>query len=378
MVLNKNNNLSYWELKHYFAPYDLIVVGAGIVGLNAALSFKQKHKRARVLILEKGIFPEGASTKNAGFACFGSPGELLADLKNSSEKTVLDTLTLRWKGLKLLRKRLGDKNIDFRAYGGYELFRERDKFTLCFEKLNYLNQLVFDATGNRKCYSPFNIINTNFSGIRGIIRNRYEGQIDTGLMMQSLSKLVRSKAIEILYNITVTELDDSKNGVALNSNLGVFRADKVIIATNGFAGQLLKIKDVNPARAQVLITKPISSLKIKGTFHLEEGYYYFRNIDDRILLGGGRHLDFKKETTTSNEINTKIQSSLEKLLRTVILPDTEVVIDLRWTGIMGVGKEKKPIVRKIKHNCVAAVRMGGMGIAIGSLVGDLAAKEISE
>jgi hypothetical protein len=36
-------------------------------------------------------------------------------------------------------------------------------------------------------------------------------------------------------------------------------------------------------------------------FHLEKGYYYFRNINDRILLGGGRNLDFEGETTTSHD-----------------------------------------------------------------------------
>ena len=31
----------------------------------------------------------------------------------------------------------------------------------------------------------------------------------------------------------------------------------------------------------------MKNLKIKGSFHYEKGYYYFRNIDNRILLGGG-------------------------------------------------------------------------------------------
>jgi hypothetical protein len=35
---------------------------------------------------------------------------------------------------------------------------------------------------------------------------------------------------------------------------------------------------VKPARAQVLITEPIDNLDVRGTFHLDCGYYYFRNI----------------------------------------------------------------------------------------------------
>jgi glycine/D-amino acid oxidase-like deaminating enzyme len=151
----------------------------------------------------------------------------------------------------------------------------------------------------------------------------------------------------------------------------------VIIATNGFATELLKLKDVKPARAQVLITKPIDDLKIKGTFHYDEGYYYFRNIGNRVLFGGGRNLDFEKETSSMFVLNTKIQKHLETLLQTIILPDTKFEIEQRWCGIMGVGDEKKPIIKKISQNIVCAVRMGGMGVAIGSLVGKLAADELS-
>ncbi len=42
---------------------------------------------------------------------------------------------------------------------------------------------------------------------------------------------------------------------------------------------------------------------------------------------------------------------------------------------MGVGTEKKPIIKKISPNVVCAVRMGGMGVAIGSFVGQMAVEE---
>ncbi|MDC6470952.1 FAD-dependent oxidoreductase, partial [Flavobacteriales bacterium] len=126
---------------------------------------------------------------------------------------------------------------------------------------------------------------------------------------------------------------------------------------------------VQPARAQVIITKPINNLKIKGSFHLQEGYYYFRNIDDRILIGGGRNLDFSNEKTMNFGQTDLIQNKLEEILKTIILPTTSFEIDQRWSGIMGVGDKKKPIVKQISNHVFCGVRLGGMGIAIGSLVG---------
>ncbi|MBL7911281.1 MAG: FAD-binding oxidoreductase [Bacteroidia bacterium] len=370
-------NHSYWENKFLFKKYDLIVVGSGIVGLSTAISFKQKNKKASVLILERGILPAGASTKNAGFACFGSVSELLDDLTKMPEETVWKTVEMRWKGLELLRTRLGDKNMGYKDLGGFELFDKEKKFGSCSEKIDTLNKKIKKTLGLKNCYSIVAPKNLYFKNISGIIKNHYEGQIDTSLMMTNLIGMAHKLGIIILNTTTIHKIKSLKNSVDLLSDLGVFKASKVVVATNGFAKQLLNLPDVQPARAQVLITKPIKNLKIKGTFHYQEGYYYFRNIDNRILFGGGRNLDFKGETTTELELNNKIQKHLDKLLKEMILPETAFEIDQRWSGIMGVGSEKKPIIKLVQPNVLAAVRMGGMGIAIGSLVGEQAAKEIS-
>ena len=126
---------------------------------------------------------------------------------------------------------------------------------------------------------------------------------------------------------------------------------------------------MKPARAQVLITEPIPNLDIKGTFHLDKGYYYFRNFEDRILLGGGRNLDFEVENTTDLSQTEKIQNKLEDLLKNVILPNQEFKIAHRWSGIMGIGSHKNPIVTQLSENVYCGVRLGGMGVAIGSLIG---------
>ncbi|MBA3901114.1 MAG: FAD-binding oxidoreductase, partial [Bacteroidetes bacterium] len=79
-------NLSYWEQETFFSNVALTVIGSGIVGLSAAIHFKKLNPNAKVIVLERGILPNGASSKNAGFACFGSPSEILDDLKHQSEQ----------------------------------------------------------------------------------------------------------------------------------------------------------------------------------------------------------------------------------------------------------------------------------------------------
>mgnify|MGYP006186273173 CR=1 FL=1 len=84
--------LSYWELKNWFTNVDYTIVGSGIVGLHTALRLRERFPVAKILILEKGMLPQGASTKNAGFACFGSLSEIIDDLKSHSEEEVQSML----------------------------------------------------------------------------------------------------------------------------------------------------------------------------------------------------------------------------------------------------------------------------------------------
>ncbi len=376
--MHLNVNYSYWELQQYFKTFDLIVIGSGIVGLSTALSFTEENKKAKILILEKGMLPSGASTKNAGFACFGSVSELLDDLSKMPEQSVWETVEMRWKGLKLLRKRLGDKHIEFDPCGGYELFDVKQHYDDCFERIDHLNKMIQKSIGLKNTYSAADKKIKQFNKIKGVLFNKYEGQLNTGSMMKHLIEMAVKKGIIILNGAAVSKILDTGKNVELHSNAGVFKATKVIVATNGFAKELLNIQDVKPARAQVLITKPITNLKLKGTFHFRQGFYYFRNINNRVLFGGGRNLDLKKETTSKIELNLKIQDHLDKLLKEIILPGVKFEVEHRWSGIMGVGSEKKPIIKFVSKNVLAAVRMGGMGIAIGSLVGKIAAKKISE
>src|SRR6218665_329276 len=145
-------NISYWEYSGFFSDIDIAVIGSGIVGLNTALSLKKKDKSLKILVLERGMLPSGASSKNAGFACFGSPSELLDDLGKQSEDQVLSLVEKRWKGLERLRKNLGDKAIDIHHWGGYQIFDSATEYKRCEAQLDYLNKLLAPVIGKKTIY----------------------------------------------------------------------------------------------------------------------------------------------------------------------------------------------------------------------------------
>jgi gamma-glutamylputrescine oxidase len=371
------DKLSYWEQKTYFSNTDFIVIGAGIVGYSTALYLREKHPNASILILERGYLPSGASSKNAGFACFGSPTELYDDLQHIPENQVWDTLEMRWNGLKRLFSIIPPEKFDYQQNGSWDLIHTDtpQEELLSADFIRYLNQKGKEITGFDNIYSEDKIVSNQFgfNHISTSYFNRLEGQIDTSLLNQAFYQKTILENIKCLFGVNVNHFQEDANNVMLDTNIGEIKGAHLFICTNGLATEFFPDR-VKPARAQVLITEPIPNLELKGTFHYQKGYYYFRNIDNRILLGGGRNLDFDGETTTNFGLTENIQSSLENLLYNTITPKFKPAIAHRWSGIMGVGEEKKPIVEKIGKRIAVGVRMGGMGVAIGSQVG----KQLSE
>ena len=363
--------LSYWERKTWLGDLDFCIVGSGITGLSCALELREKCPEARILVLEKGVLPQGASTKNAGFACFGSLSEILSDLETHSEEEVLQLVSDRWKGIALLRSRLGDAALGYEGWGGYELFLQHETGLLekCLDRMEAINELLLPIFG-QPC---FRLANNDF-GFCGIhpklILHPFEGQLDTGQMMKALLQRIQGHAnpVMILNGVRLLSYTDQGDRVFLATDRFEPQTRKLLLATNGFTGSLEPLP-VEPARAQVLVTEPIPGLRLKGAFHMEEGYYYFRNVGDRLLFGGGRNLDKAGETTTEFGQTPLIQGTLERLLQEVILPGRPVRISDRWSGIMGVGPQKRPILQKLSGNVACGVRLGGMGVAIGSQVG---------
>lgn len=373
---------SVWELTSIWRKPRLTVVGAGIVGLFAALHHKRRFPGHEVLVLERGPFPMGASVRNAGFACFGSPSELLADIEAEGRDAALARVEERWRGLLELRRELGDALIGFEATGGHEIYRTGDRlYPRVAEGFDALNADLAPILGK----APFimadeRIARFGMRGIEHLVYTELEGPIDSGRMIQALYHKVVESGVTVRMNCDVAAFEESADEVRIRLTGGeVIRTGQVLMATNGYTRRLFPDLDVVPARGQVLITSAVPGLKLQGTFHMDEGFYYFRDLNGAILLGGGRNLDLKGEATDAEGTNPRIQAALESLLREVILPGEDFKVAMRWSGVMAFGTgTKDPLVQRLSDRIGVAVRMGGMGVAMGTRVAQRAVALMAE
>lgn len=363
---------SYWESKTFLQHQDVIVIGGGIVGLTAALSMRDKDGIKNVTILERGPIPMGASTRNAGFACFGSLSELIADRKASSTiEDIKNIVAMRKSGLDLLRLRVPDQEMDYVASGGYEYFSaaQTDEFEECRDLIEEYNSIVEDATGLSDTYQLSNETQFGFTSPHPLIYNQHEGQLNPAKLIKYLVKTAKAKGVTIINGAEVQDIEESADSInAILTSGHRFSASKLVHTTNAFVKDLTHVPDVNAVRNQVYVTEEIPKLSLAGCFHSQQGYIYFRNIDNRILIGGARQ-HFNTEDTDDFGQTVDIKNYLHQfLIRELGLPES-IQFDHAWSGILAVGSSKKPLIQQISNRQFIGVRMGGMGVAIGSLVG---------
>lgn len=362
---------SLWEKQTFLADFDVLIIGSGIVGLSAAIDLKQKAAALNVGIVERGTFPLGASTRNAGFACFGSISELLADIDSMGENEALQLVERRKKGLDKLLLRLKPEQIGYDECGGAEIFLAEDaeKYRLCLQRLHDLNMALHSIFSGDP-FVPEKCERFGFRGLAGMISHPFEGHLHPGKMVRALQAMANGLGVRMCMGTTVESLETGTRQVVVRCEKQMaFKAKYVIVATNGYAGTLTPGLDLTPARNQVFVTEEVPALAVRGCFHYNEGYVYFRDVGKRILIGGARHIDIDGEMTAEFGTNAKIREWLRRFLQDHIL-DRDVQFVHSWSGIMGVGPRKSPIIRMMDTRIAVAVRLGGMGVALGSLAGE--------
>lgn len=379
----------YWETEHLLRPADITVVGAGIVGMSTALQVKRARPEALVRLLERAPLSSGGTTRNAGFACFGSAGEWLDDLDAVGPHALQGLIRMRAEGLAELIGLLGTEALGLRWTGGWELLSQSEEDARLHEKLTIELKTLQDLSGgplNAALGGIHPLAETGMGGERAAWlqwdRNRaealgaahaihlpWEGMIHTGQMVAAFHRALDDAGVHRLHGVDVKGVSPSPKGWTLNTNVGDLESQRIGLCTNGLAAHLVGGLDVKPVPNRVLVLRVAPGALPEGTYHTDRGYLYMRTLDDRhVLFGGGRHWGFELPLPPARDKATETQWDDRLLAASRQWIQSEAVTH-RWTGWLGVGPDRRPLIGESQPGLHHAVRMGGMGVAIGARVG---------
>ena len=338
--LGKNTLLSFWEHNGWCQGRDIVVVGAGFVGLSAALESSRRFPDASITIVELSPLCGGGSTKNAGFACFGSPSELLDDWNTLGPEKTVELVASRYNGLKNLRSNFSEEEIGYEPTGAIELFTDEvsgvKERTLEF--LPTINEALEGVFGSM----PFEVKSSKNGvlGARTVISSPLEGILDTSKLYRATLSKALSEGIDIINGCKIQNIERDGEGFRLDFDFGFFEAKEVMIAANAFAKELMPDLDVQPSVNRVLVTEEIPGLNFDGSCHYDRGYVYLRRIGNRMLIGGGRQWG----DGDSKEVENKLKSFLYKHIEGT----SDAQVEYNWIGHLGAGASRDPIVKTIE------------------------------
>jgi len=369
-------SLSIWEKESFYAAQDIIIVGAGLMGLWTALELKKSKPSLSITILERNETALGASTRNAGFACFGSPTELIDDAVTIGENAMWKMVQARYKGIKKIRQHFSDAAIQFDECGGYECLSSND--ANIDDKLNWLNKGLQSITGDEQSFTSVNgqLGTLGLKGFASLIKNKSEAALHSGYLIRSLAQKVQSLGVQVLYGAKAISWESNVNTAEIIFNDKKIKASTIIFCTNAFTNELVPEANILPARGQVIVTSPIPHLSMKGTFHFDKGFYYWRNLGNRILLGGARNKAMNEEQTTELTQSSVIQQELENFMRAHLASQHEYTIEHRWSGIMGFSDNKQPFIKAVEENVFVAMACNGMGVALTPIIAEDVAAQV--
>lgn len=369
---------SIWE-DSYLNSCDVAIIGGGFLGQWCAYYLALHHPNLNIHIYEKDAFSLGASTRNAGFSCFGTMGELISDSEKSSFNDALTLLVQRFKGLKAIEHFSNNHQIpiDYEAIGGYELLKQ-DEFEKLASRIEQVNLMLKDSLDIDSCFEISSLKDKHlpFDSSLRLISNHHEGGLNSFKLLQGLREVNQSFGVKTIYGLEAKEVHDGMVYLTSPMREMELHAKHIIIATNAASNHLTKTQTVVPGRGQVFWMQGLN-LPFRGTFHYDSGFYYFRTIsDNQFLIGGARNLAMKHEETLRFGANEAIEKHILDFVHHT-LHIKEFRVEKKWQGIMGFSHDKLPFIHQLNHLGPHVWHLhacNGMGVAMAPTI----AKEFTE
>lgn len=354
-----------------------------MVGMSTALHLKRARPDASVRLLERSPLSSGGTTRNAGFACFGSAGEWLDDLDAIGPHALEALIRMRAEGLAELIGLLGAEVLGLRWTGGWELLTDSPDDRSLAERIDGALDLLRDVAtpvlsnalstvhpaGGGQPALTWDRNRAKALGATSAIHLPWEGMIHTGRMVSGFHSALDEAGVQRLHGVDVKALAPSSDGWTLDTTAGGLESRRVGLCTNGLATRLVDGLNVKPVPNRVLVLRVAPDTLPEGTYHIDRGYLYMRTLDEHhVLFGGGRHWGFELPLPPQRNEEVEAQWDDRLLAASRQWVQSEDVTH-RWTGWLGVGPDRRPLIGESRPGLHHAVRMGGMGVAIGTRVG---------
>lgn len=352
---------------------DLVVVGAGLTGLWAAVHAAEAQPGRRVVLLEGQHVGAGASGRNGGFVSPSLthglahgvatwPEELPQLLRLGHQNLVeIDEYLAKEKvhaGLRLC----GKTTVATRPHEVESLRSVHELHQQYGEASSYLSGDEVRADVHSPTYLAGLAVPTG-------------GLVDPVAMTLGLRDVALRKGVVLHERSPVSDLRRDGTSVVCVSRGGGVRTDQVLLASNAFPPLLRRIRSyVLPVWDHVLATEPLTTEQLgrigwTGNQGLTDSgnqfHYYRRTADDRIVWGGYDAIYyFGNRTDAALELRDRSHALLARQFYETFPQLADVSMTHRWAGIIDTTSRFTPAFGTALGGRVAySIGYTGLGVA---------------
>lgn len=335
---------------------DVVIIGAGYVGLSTAYWLTEYNPQLRILILDRSESGSGASGRNAGFLTKGSAAFYNGLISKWGMDKALQIYNFADESIKLAYEHvMGQSNTVHEATSSITLFNDQP----------LLLPPNFGFSLKSESELP-EVLKRNFKS--GLV-SAGEFKVDPMSLLETIRKILQDR--DVVFQENSSAFDISQDEVLTEHNR--IRTQQTVLAMNGYMPQFSSLLKgvISPKRAQMLAVTLDEDIQ-SPYLHYDpaEKVYWRRAGEKMIVIGGKRLMDEAGEESEFEKISPVIQNGLEKYLSEKLNLNFKIL--KRWSGIMGFTEHELPLIQKINgnKNIFLAAGFSGHGMGFGFKSGE--------
>ncbi|KZB79268.1 NAD(P)/FAD-dependent oxidoreductase [Amycolatopsis regifaucium] len=358
---------------------EVAVVGGGIGGMSTALRLAERGQD--VVLLEAEFCGHGASSRNAGQLA-GAPGGDLQLLDLLYRKKMPGMIRLAEHAAyhveDLIKKH--DIDCDYEQTGNVFAAVSRGQLGRVRRVAKLLRRVGADVElgTSEELGIP--------RGFLGGMREKIGGIMNPGRFTLGLRRALLRTPARVFEQTKVTDVAHDRGQVVLSTPWGEVRADKVVLATNAYAGEW----DITPPRLSVPIwvieveTEPIDPARLAALgWTSRSGLVTQHNIMENYRLTprgtivfGVRRLERGRTYPLPQKApDPALVEELAGAFATRFPALSDVAVDRAWGGWIAITSSWLPIAGQLDDSTYYSIACNGHGLAqapyVGSLIADL-------
>jgi gamma-glutamylputrescine oxidase len=353
---------------------DVVVLGAGLTGLSAALELAQAG--LKVIVLEARRVGWGASGRNGGQVIFGygCDQSKIAALVGIEDSRRLFDWSLE--GVRLVRERIAAHGIDAHWRDGHAHVAIKPRH---IDELTAWQRDLAENYGYGVAWWDRDRLQAELPSPRyvGALYDPRSGHLHPLNYTLGLARAAVAAGVRIFENTEVTMLDRGVRPV-LRSAQGEVQADFVVLAGNALVRGIAPELDrrIMPVGTYVGATEPLGEARAHDLIRngmavadINWALDYFRLSRDHRLLFGGR-------ASYSTLPPPDLAGTMTRRMTRVFPQLKGVKFDDVWGGYVDISRNRAPHWGRLGDNVYFAQGFSGHGVATTGLAGRVIAEAI--